>query len=75
MHRRLKFCSSNVLKMSKYKKKTTMKQFQRNSLLSVLIFDIMIYLWTELQAPVDCVSANMDNVPFNMDHVPSHVHV
>ena len=29
-----------------------MKQFQRNGLLSVLIFDIMIYLRTELQAPV-----------------------
>ena len=29
-----------------------MKQFQRNGLRSVLIFDIMIYLWTELQTPV-----------------------
>ena len=29
-----------------------MKQFQRNGLRSVLIFDIMIYSRTELQAPV-----------------------
>ena len=30
----------------------TLKQFQRNGLLSFLILDIMNYLWTELQAPV-----------------------
>ena len=68
-HRRLKFCPSNILKMSKYKNYEAISKklpgvqapfrshcashFLRNGLQSVLICDIMIYLRTELQAPVD----------------------